>query len=113
MSREDYDTYKKEANFHGAFSGVDIENLEIRTRRQGDKINIGTGIKKLQDFFVDEKLPKHYRDDVQVLARGSEILWVMPSELYSKKIMRQKGRFSANYRADDDSTGSIIVLEKL
>lgn len=113
MSREDYDRYKREANFHGAFSGVDIENLEVRTRRQGDKINIGTGIKKLQDFFVDEKLPKHYRDDVQVLARGSEILWIMPSELYSKKIMRQKGRFSADYKADYDSTGPIIVLEKL
>lgn len=113
MTRREYEDYKKQGRFHGAFCGVDIAHISLRKRREGDKIDIGTGYKKLQDFFVDEKLPKHYRDDVDVLAAGSRILWIMPSEHYKRPVMKEKGRFSAAYKLRDDYDGPIIVLEKL
>lgn len=113
MSRDEYESYKKEGRFHGAFCGTDIKNAEIRKRMSGDKIDIGNGCKKLQDFFVDEKLPKHYRDDVDVLASGNKVLWVMPSELYDRPQMKTKGRFSASFKVEDNMPGDIIVVEKL
>ena len=36
-----------------------------------------SGTKKLQDFFVDEKIPKGLRDSVPILTDGDEILWVV------------------------------------
>ena len=50
--------------------------IVIRTRRPGDYIHIGTGSKKIQDLFVDLKIPKGKRDDIQLAAVDSEILWV-------------------------------------
>lgn len=113
MSRAEYEEYKKEGRLHGAFSGVDMKKLVIRTRREGDRIDIGRGTKKLQDFFVDEKLPKNCRDEVEVLAAGSDILWVMPSEAYSRPVMKEKGRFSAACKVKEDLSESVIVLERL
>ena len=52
--------------------------LELRTRRPGDKIALaGTGTKKLQDYFTDTKTPKSQRDQIPLLADGSNILWIM------------------------------------
>ncbi len=113
MSPSEYEKYRKEGRAHGAFSGVSIEQLTIRTRRRGDRIDIGSGFKKLQDFFVDEKLPKVFRDEVKVLAAGSNILWIMPSRLYSRHVMQEKGRFSASFKVKEDSSEPVIVLEKL
>ena len=50
--------------------------IVIRTRRPGDYIHIGTGSKKIQDLFVDLKIPKGKRDDIQLAAVDSEVLWV-------------------------------------
>ncbi len=113
MSMSEYASYKKEGRFHGAFSGIDKDSLCIRKRRDGDKIDIGTGYKKLQDFFVDEKLPKRYRDEVEILAAGNKVLWIMPSELYPRDVMKKKGRFSASNKVKEGAPEPIIVLEKL
>ena len=102
---------------YGAFCGVEADKLEIRSRRAGDRIAIVSGgrivAKKLQDFFVDEKLPLRQRDEVQLLAYGSDILWILPDERYERRQLREKGRFSASFRALEESEGPIIVLEKL
>lgn len=50
--------------------------IVIRTRQPGDYIHIGTGSKKIQDLFVDLKIPKDRRDDIQLAAVDSEVLWV-------------------------------------
>lgn len=52
--------------------------LNIRTRRPGDSfVPFGLkGRKKLQDFFVDEKIPASMRDMVPILCSGEDILWV-------------------------------------
>jgi len=53
--------------------------LEIRTRRPGDKITLPGGTKKLQDYFIDTKTPRHQRDSTPLLAHGSDILLIMDS----------------------------------
>ena len=78
-------------------------HVEIRKRQAGDHIALKIGgqirNKKLSDFFVDEKVPKLARDDIDVLALGNDILWIMPSEHFASEPLRSKGRFSAKYKA--------------
>lgn len=113
----EFEEYKKQAyhgnKVYGAFSGVEAKDLCVRTRKAGDRINTGNGTKKIQDFFVDQKVPKIYREDLLLLAKGSEILWILPSEHFKSETMAQKGRFSADYRASRDEQEAVIVLEKL
>lgn len=100
---------------YGAFSGRVLETgakPELRTRRDGDTIAIKGGTKKLQDFFTDCKVPKMYRDEMLLLVAGSRVLWVLPSEHFPDERNRQKGRFSADYKADPSSDETIIVLEQ-
>lgn len=61
----DYDKIKK-----GVF---------LRTRESGDylEINRSHGRKSLQDYLVNEKVPKDERDRMILLADGSHILWVV------------------------------------
>ncbi|MBF0329853.1 MAG: tRNA lysidine(34) synthetase TilS [Nitrospirae bacterium] len=74
--------------------------LSVRHRKSGDFFYpAGFGKKKkLQDFFVDEKIPRDERDAVPIVTSGDDIIWV------------------AGYRADDrykvdKSTGSILKLQ--
>jgi tRNA(Ile)-lysidine synthetase-like protein len=48
--------------------------LEVRTRRPGDRL-FGRR-KKLQDVFVDAKVPRGERDSWPVVARGEEVVAV-------------------------------------
>lgn len=102
-------------HLYGAFSGKALKEgakPELRTRRDGDVIAIKGGTKKLSDFFTDCKVPKMYRDRMLLLAVGNRILWVLPSEHFPDRINRQKGRFSAEFRADPVKDETIIVLEQ-
>ena len=56
-----------------------VSTVFIRTRRPEDYlvVNAAGGRKKLKDYFIDEKIPKHMRDEIPVLADGSHILWVI------------------------------------
>lgn len=111
MSPSEYAEYKKQGTVHGTFSGIDPSKLKVRTRRDGDKIKLKMGTKKLQDFLVDEKVPKLHRDNIKVLAFGSEILWILPSEHFEKLSLKEKGRFSIDFKADASRKDDIIVLE--
>ena len=53
-----------------------------------------------------------YRDKMLLLAVGSRVLWVLPSEYFPDKRNRQKGRFSAEFKADTTTDETIIVLEQ-
>lgn len=76
------------------------EELLLRTRRPGDVIvPLGmTGTKKLQDFFVDAKIPKEIRDRLPLVCLGSEVLWI-PGQ-----------RINENYKVREDSI-EILFLE--
>ena len=53
-------------------------SVAFRTRKAGDYLTINNrlGHKSLQDYFVNEKIPKADRSNLYVLADGSHILWV-------------------------------------
>ena len=60
-----------------------ISDIVLRTRLPGDKITLNGNppfTKKLQDYFTDSKTPKHDRDNIYLVASGSDILWVLDSK---------------------------------
>ena len=52
--------------------------LKLRTFRPGDRFQpLGmSGSKKLQDFFVDEKIPRSRRPCIPLLLSGEKIIWI-------------------------------------
>lgn len=54
-------------------------DIYLRTRQPGDYliINRQGGRKKLKEYLIEEKIPAGKRDEVLVIASGSEILWVV------------------------------------
>jgi tRNA(Ile)-lysidine synthase len=55
------------------------ERLSLRSWQAGDRFQpLGLrGTKKLQDFFVDAKVPRTERDKVPLLVAGDRIVWVV------------------------------------
>ena len=51
--------------------------LEIRNRKDGDYINLKGGRKKLKDYFIDMKIPREERDKILLLAKGSQVIWIV------------------------------------
>ncbi len=70
--------------------------LEIRLRRPGDSLRPlgGRGTKKVQDFFVDRKVPRFLRDRVPLLLSDGRIMWVMGYAI-DKKYMLTPGSRAA------------------
>jgi tRNA(Ile)-lysidine synthase len=56
-----------------------ISPMVARPRRKGDFFYpFGFGKrKKLQDFFVDEKVPRDERDRIPIITSGEDIVWVL------------------------------------
>ena len=68
------------SNFKDGFY-VDFDKIPkdavIRTRRPDDTFTkFGGGTKKLNDYFTDKKIPKRLRDQILVIASGSDVLYV-------------------------------------
>ncbi len=98
----DYDLLAK-GGVPGGFAPE--EALALAFRGPGDFIAIGVGkTKKLQDYFVDRKIPKFQRDFVPLLKLGREVLWVLPTEA------DPQGRFSAKYKLCA-ATKKVICIE--
>jgi tRNA(Ile)-lysidine synthase len=76
-----------------------IDGISIRSRRPGDYIiPLGMkGRKKLQDFFVDEKIPREERDRIPLLCFGQEVLWVVGY------------RMNDNYKITESTTEIVYV----
>ena len=55
------------------------EPLVIRTRRTGDYLTISENgdRKRLQDYMVNEKIPRGERESILLLAEGAHILWII------------------------------------
>jgi len=74
--------------------------LKVRSRQAGDRFQpLGNkGSKKLQDYFVDNKVPKFSRDSIAVIEDKEKIIWV--------------SGFTIDERAKiDKSTKEILKLE--
>ncbi len=54
-------------------------NLAIRNRMPGDCIVIGRsgGTQKIKKYFIDRKVPERMRDEIWLVAEGSQILWIV------------------------------------
>ncbi len=94
---EKYGNGKTTAVFDAGKTGTE---LNIRARENGDFFYpMGFGKrKKLQDYFVDEKVPRDERDAVPIVVRGNDIVWI------------------AGYRGDErfkvsESTESFLKIE--
>jgi tRNA(Ile)-lysidine synthase len=52
-------------------------SLRVRTRRPGDRILLKGGTKKLQDFFVDRKIPREARDTIPLICDANALIWIV------------------------------------
>ncbi|MGN0733879.1 MAG: tRNA lysidine(34) synthetase TilS [Emergencia sp.] len=79
------------------------KRIVLGCREAGDYLPLGGDKrKKLQDYFIDRKIPKDERDRVKLVKIGHEVLWILP--------WNDKGRFCGNYKLDDD-TKKVICIE--
>ncbi len=69
-------------------------SLTVRGRKDGDYFYpSGFGHrKKLQDFLVDEKVPRDERDGIPVVASGDDIVWVAGMRADERFIAREDTR---------------------
>ena len=66
--------------FNAEFDLESLGNtLTIRNRKDGDRFQpLGmNGHKKLHDFFIDEKIPKLWRDNIPILETTEKIAWIV------------------------------------
>ncbi len=84
--------------------GEGFENhIAAGYRRSGDVIAIDSGhFKKIQDLFVDQKIPKEQRDLIPMVKIGREVLRVIPWNC--------RGRYSAEYKVGK-TTKKVICIE--
>jgi len=72
------------AHVQDSFSAcIDLQSagkdLTVRMRRNGDRFQpLGMSVtKKLQDFMVDARIPRDWRDGVPLVCSGERIVWVV------------------------------------
>lgn len=51
--------------------------LIVRNCRPGDRITLKEGTKKLQDFFVDRKIPRETRDTIPLICDENAVIWIV------------------------------------
>lgn len=56
----------------------------LRNRRDGDKITVGNGTKKVKDLLIDEKIPLSLRDKFLLLTKDEEVLTIFNLRKSSK-----------------------------
>ncbi|MBX6752776.1 MAG: hypoxanthine phosphoribosyltransferase [Thermorudis peleae] len=53
------------------------EPVTLRTRHHGDRLRVSTDrLVRLQDWLVNEKIPRYLREWLPVVARDKEVLWI-------------------------------------
>ena len=59
--------------------GIIKDGLNVRTRRPGDFLVIDKrgARQKLKSWFINEKIPSEKRGEMPLIAKGSEILWIV------------------------------------
>ncbi len=82
-----------------------VRQITVRTKETGDVLPLkrGAGRKKLQDVFVDAKIPREERDNIWLVAIGGEVLWIPGGKMLAK--------YSGKYPITKN-TKRILVLKK-
>jgi tRNA(Ile)-lysidine synthase len=79
--------------------------LTLRNRQTGDRFcpaGMGGRSKKLQDYLVDEKVPRRKRDAVPLLCSGEDILWVVGFRTDERFLLRPDTKSVLVVRVKDD-----------
>ncbi len=99
LSEEPYDKGPvPREDFIKWFDRDKIKKYEIRTPEADDYLVIRGGHKKkLNRIFIDDKVPREYRDKIKVLADGNHILWY------------EGGRTSMDCRVTEETKNLLIL----
>ncbi|MFB0527204.1 MAG: tRNA lysidine(34) synthetase TilS, partial [bacterium] len=91
---------------------INSQKLVLRNRREGDRFKpFGLrGTKKLSDFFIDRKIPRHLRDRVPLLVEGEDILWVVGIRRADKARITENTRKILEVQVFPDRKKSYIDL---
>lgn len=77
---------------------IDLEKIDfpllIRKWKQGDYFQpLGMrGMKKVSDYFIDEKVPLHEKENTWLLCSGKKIVWIMGQRLDDRFKITPKSR---------------------
>ena len=88
-----------------------LASIKVRKRRPGDIMAFSFGHKKLQNLFVDRKIPKFDRDRIIILAIGSEVLGYFLVDENSSASVKTKYTQVSDVLRLDDYTKSYISVE--
>ena len=83
------------------------EKISIRGRKQGDYFTpsgMKTGKKKIQDYFVDRKIPKENREFYKLAVIENEVLWVFAPTLDGRSETNEKYKVT-------EGTKRVLLLE--
>merc|ERR1711879_680186 len=50
--------------------------LYLRSRKDGDKISLNIGTKKVKDVLIDQKIPMKERNNLILLSNKDSVLWI-------------------------------------
>jgi tRNA(Ile)-lysidine synthase len=96
--------YPVEINWEG-------QRAQLRTRRPGDCIRLPgmKGNKKLQDFFVDQKIPREQRDRIPLLAIGNRVLLIIGDELSNRGTGLDRSRSEEGFDLTEGLARRLLV----
>ncbi len=85
--------------------------LQLRTRLPGDAIRLNglMGRKKIQDFFIDQKIPRDQRDRIPLLAAGNRILMIVGDEISGGSSGLAKSRTEEGFELTDELVRRLLV----
>jgi tRNA(Ile)-lysidine synthetase-like protein len=85
--------------------------LTVRRPQPGDRIQLRAGSRKLQDVFVDARIPKRERGSLAVVADGADILWVpgVVASVRAEAPSDLRAILELRVEADDCRVGGVVV----
>lgn len=112
LSAEEYAMLELDKSVHASFDAEQMEaaygpdyaeRIVLGRREAGDTIAMDGGKrKKVQDYFVDRKIPKDQRDKIGIVKIAHDVLWVLPYQ--------GRGRFCSKFKLCPD-TKNVICIE--
>lgn len=109
IDREEKETekginYPVEMNWNG-------QGYRLRSRLPGDAIKLPgiKGRKKLQDFFVDQKIPRDQRRKIPLLAVGSRVVLVIGDEISGESTGFVQSRTEEGFELTEELVQRLLV----
>lgn len=76
VSRENFNSDELKKGLQFLDLGKIKSSIRLRNRRQGDKIRLSGGTKKIKELFIGLKIPRENRDKVPILVDGDSVVAV-------------------------------------